>query len=271
LLEPYSPQALLAAFQGVAVTALVLGLIGLIRLENRSSDRSLSLGDRQPWNRLFQVVRETPQVTRFFWYLILMLAAILGQDVLLEPYAAEAFAMPVNATTRITALWGICFLIALGIAGALENRIAKQAMVRIGGWGAIGSFVLIAVSGLFSSLGVFYLGVVLLGIATGIATVSNLSLMLDMTVPGKVGLFIGVWGMANAVSRLFGSVLSGVVRDLINQLARDPVIGYVVVFLLMAGLLLASLALLHSIDVSAFRRQAAEPSLIERAAATNDA
>ena len=271
LLEPYSPQALLAAFQGVAVAALVLGLIGLIRLENRSADRSLSLGDRQPWNRLFQVVRETPQVTRFFWYLILMLAAILGQDVLLEPYAAEAFAMPVNATTRITALWGICFLIALGIAGALENRIAKQAMVRIGGWGAIGSFVLIAVSGLFSSLGVFYLGVVLLGIATGIATVSNLSLMLDMTVPGKVGLFIGVWGMANAVSRLFGSVLSGVVRDLINQLARDPVIGYVVVFLLMAGLLLASLALLHSIDVSAFRRQAAEPSLIERAAATNDA
>ena len=271
MLEPYSPQALVSAFLAVALAALALGLLGLFRLEERSADRRLSLGDRQPWSRLFQVVRENTQVTRFFWYLILMLAAILGQDVLLEPYAAEAFGMPVNATTRITALWGVCFLISLGIAGALENRIAKRTLVKTGGWGAIGAFILIAVSGLLSSLSMFYLGVVLLGIATGVATVSNLSLMLDMTIPGKVGLFIGVWGMANAVARLLGSVLSGVVRDLIDQLARNPVVGYVVVFLLMAGLLLASLALLHSIDVSAFRQQAAGASLVERAAATHDA
>ncbi len=223
-----------------------------------------------PGARLFGVVRENRQVTRFFWYLILMLAAILGQDVLLEPFAAEAFGMPVNVTTRITALWGVCFLVSLLIAGALETRIAKRSMVRLGGWGAILAFILIAASGLMASTSVFYSGVVLLGIATGLATVSNLSLMLDMTIPGKVGLFIGVWGMANAVARLMGSVLSGLVRDAINQVAGSPVTGYVVVFLMLAGLLLASLALLHTIDVNAFRRQAESPSLVERAAAAQE-
>jgi len=167
-------------------------------------------------------------------------------------------------------LWGVCFLVSLLIAGALETRIAKRSMVRLGGWGAILAFILIAASGLMASTSVFYSGVVVLGIATGLATVSNLSLMLDMTIPGKVGLFIGVWGMANAVARLMGSVLSGLVRDAINQFAGSPVTGYVVVFLMLAGLLLASLALLHTIDVNAFRRQAESPSLVERAAAAQE-
>ncbi len=281
LLEPYSPAALESAFRSVALLALVLGLIGLIGLEPRLTSRRDAVGEiaspigpdhaeRQSWRRLFGVVRENRQVTRFFWYLILMLAAILGQDVLLEPFAAEAFGMPVNVTTRITALWGVCFLVSLLIAGALETRIAKRSMVRLGGWGAILAFILIAASGLMASTSVFYSGVVVLGIATGLATVSNLSLMLDMTIPGKVGLFIGVWGMANAVARLMGSVLSGLVRDAINQFAGSPVTGYVVVFLMLAGLLLASLALLHTIDVNAFRRQAESPSLVERAAAAQE-
>jgi len=266
----------------VALLALVLGLIGLLGLEPRVAARRSATAvaegligpehaERQSWRQLFGVVRENPHVTRFFWYLILMLAAILGQDVLLEPFAAEAFGMPVNVTTRITSLWGTCFLVSLLIAGALETRIAKRTMVRVGGWGAIAAFILIAISGVAASTGLFYGGVILLGIATGLATVSNLSLMLDMTIPGKVGLFIGVWGMANAVARLIGSVLSGLVRDAIDRVATSPVTGYVVVFLMLAGLLLASLALLHTIDVSAFRRQVEGPSLIERAAAAQEA
>jgi BCD family chlorophyll transporter-like MFS transporter len=278
LLEPYSPAALAAAFRSVALLALLLGLVGLIRLEPRSvahrrlpaTEQITEDGSRQSWRRLMAVVRENPQVTRFFWYLILMLAAILGQDVLLEPFAAEAFGMPVNVTTRITSLWGVCFLVSLLISGALEARIAKRTMVKIGAWGAVFAFLLIAASGLLANATIFYAGVVLLGIATGLATVSNLSLMLDMTVPGRVGLFIGVWGMANAVARLLGSVLSGLVRDSVDRLASSPVAGYVAVFFLLAGMLLASLALLQSIDVSAFRRQADSPTLVERAAAAQE-
>jgi BCD family chlorophyll transporter-like MFS transporter len=227
--------------------------------------------ESQSWSILLHEITSSSQVKLFFVYLILLLSAILGQDVLLEPYAAEAFDMPVNATTRITALWGICFLVALVVAGWLEKRgIAKRSVAKVGGWGAVIAFILIAVSGVFQISGVFYSGVMLLGLATGLATVSNLSLMLDMTVPGKVGLYIGAWGMANAIARLMGSVFSGLVRDLIDRWAQNPVAGYVAVFLLMAITLIASLMLLQSIDVSVFRKQVVETPIIERAAIANE-
>ena len=69
-----------------------------------------------------------------------------------------------------------------------------------------------AVSGSLGSSAVFYGGVLLLGCGTGLATTANLSLMLDMTT-SRVGLYIGAWGIADALARLLGSVMGGVLRD----------------------------------------------------------
>jgi hypothetical protein len=55
---------------------------------------------------------------------------------------------------------------------------------------------LIALSGVLDTSGVFYSGPVVLGAGSGVATVSNLSLMLDMTIPSSMGLYMGAWGMA---------------------------------------------------------------------------
>jgi BCD family chlorophyll transporter-like MFS transporter len=220
---------------------------------------------------MFTVILENRQATLFFWYLTILLAAILGQDILLEPFGGEAFGMSVQQTTRITSIWGVCVLAALLVAGALEGRVKKRRMAQAGAWGALLGFALIALSGIMVSSGVFYGGVVLLGIGTGLATVSNLSLMLDMTTARNVGLFIGAWGMSNAVSRLVGTVLGGAVRDLVNQVAQNPISGYVVVFIIEAIMLGASLLMLRRIDVAAFQGAAEEPSLVERAAIASEA
>ena len=218
------------------------------------------------------VILENRQATLFFWYLAILLTALLGQDILLEPFGAEAFGLPVNATTRITSIWGVCVLIALVIAGVLERRVNKRSVAAVGGWSAFAGFVLIPASGLITNSSVFYSGIVLLGIGTGLSTVSNLSLMLDMTTAANVGLFIGAWGMANAVSRLAGTVLGGVVRDIVTQVSQNPVLGDVVVFAIEAFMLLVSLYMLRKIDVNAFRRQAQQQtSLVERAALASEA
>ena len=121
----------------------------------------------------------------------------------------------------------------------------------------------------------FYSGVVLLGLATGPATVSNLSLMLDMTVPGKIGLFIGAWGAASAMARLLGSFTTALVRDLARFAPQGAIGGYTAAFLLEAGFLIVSLLILGRIDVAVFKRQASEPesepSFIERAALSGEA
>lgn len=278
LLEDYSPAVLERAFLVVALVAFVLGVLGLIRLEPRTKaripDAKLSEvpSEQQGFSSLLRSIFENRQVTLFFIYLVLLLTAILGQDILLEPYAAEAFGMSVQETTRITAIWGICFLLSLALAGVSEGRVAKHTIAKIGGWGAIAAFLLIAGSALVTSQWVFYLGVVLLGLATGLSTVSNLSLMLDMTIAGKVGMFIGAWGMANALSRLIGNMMSGGVRDIVTQIASNPIAGYTVVFLIEAVMLGISLILLGAIDVNLFRKKAeGETTLIERAAIAHEA
>jgi BCD family chlorophyll transporter-like MFS transporter len=267
LVDPYTPQALINAFWIVGLAALLLGMLGLLRLEERSPLPSAQAQENYTWNTLAHFIFGNHQARLFFIYLTILLAAILGQDILLEPYGAEAFGLSVRDTTRITSLWGGCVLLALAAAGALEGRIRKRTIAMSGGWVALAGFVSITLSGLLHSQAVFYSGVVLLGLGTGLATVSNLSLMLDMTTAGSVGLYIGAWGMANAFSRLIGSVLGGALRDTIARLVENPVTGYLVVFGVEALLLLASLWMLARIDVGAFRRQAGQQmNVLERAA-----
>lgn len=72
----------------------------------------------------------------------------------------------------------------------MERWMTKRRVAQTGAVLAIAGFVLIAASGLLGIQAVFYAGVVLLGLGTGLSTVSNLSLMLDMTTT-QVGLYIG--------------------------------------------------------------------------------
>lgn len=270
LVEPYSPQALIRSFWIVGGIALFLGLLGLINLEKRIFVDQKDAEQRYSWRVLAGSILENKQATFFFIYLIILLIALLGQDILLEPYGGEAFGMPVGDTTRITSIWGAFTLVALLAAGALERRISKRMIASWGGGIALVGFILIAASGLLINIAVFYAGVILLGVGTGLSTVSNLSLMLDMTTTAKVGLFIGAWGMANAASRLIGALLSGVIRDILSSVLDDPVLAYVSVFSLLAVLLLISLIMLRRINVAAFRKQAARVSVAERAAIAGD-
>jgi len=279
MVDPYTPAALVRSFYVVGLAALLSGVIGLLGLEKRVTNAPAVAGSvaditsgGYSWAVLTRFIFENRQAAHFFLYLVLLLAALLGQDILLEPFGGEAFGLTVTQTTRITSIWGTCVLLALLIAGAIESRFSKLTVARMGGWGALAGFALIAISGSLLSKSVFYTGVVFLGVGTGLSTVANLSLMLDMTTAEKVGLFIGAWGMANAVSRLLGSVVGGAVRDQVARLSGVPVIGYVVVFGMMALIMLASLLMLRNVDVLAFRKQADEPvSLVERTAIAGDA
>lgn len=265
MLDPFSRAALESSFALIGAIALALGLLGLFRLEERHSQTQPA--EHQDWREMYRALRDTPQAMLFFRYLVLMLIAILGQDVLLEPYAAQAFQLSVSATTRITSIWGTFFLITLSLGGALENRVSKLTQAKIGGWTGAFSFLLIVLSGSIQSSGLFYLGVVILGLATGLATVSNLSLMLDMTTSERVGMFVGLWGMANAVARLVGNVLAGAVRDAVTGLTGSLLAGYQTVFVIELLLLLASLWLLRAISVSRFQSEASDQfSYTERAA-----
>ncbi|MCG2785860.1 MAG: BCD family MFS transporter [Anaerolineae bacterium] len=265
MIEPYSPQALEQTFLVVALAALSLGILGLIRLESRSAGKQPG-ADTHTLSEMLRIIRKSPQATTFFFYLLLLLAAILGQDILLEPYAAEAFEMTVQETTRITSIWGGSVLLAILAAGALEKRVPRKTVAQAGNLGALAGFLFIIVGGSVASTAIFYSGVILLGIGTGLSTVANLALMFDLTLPGYVGLFIGAWGVSNALSRLVGTLMAGIVRDLATLMTENALLGYMIVFGLEALMLAAAAFMLTRIDTNTFHHQIEIPSVVERAA-----
>jgi len=267
MVDPYTPEALIRAFGYVAAAALALGLIGLFRLEPRSSiSASQAASESYSVKQMTSAITQNPVARIFFVYLFLLLAAILGQDVLLEPFGAEAFGMTVTQTTRITSIWGTFVLIAILVAGLLEGRMAKKAIAQLGNLGALAGFLIIMMSGFSRSASIFYTGVTLLGLGTGLSTVANLSLMFDLTAPGMVGLYIGAWGVSNALSRLVGTLLAGILRDVVNQFTGQALIGYLVVFFVEAFMLVIAAFMLHRIDVRKFQKDVKQPSFIETVA-----
>jgi MFS transporter, BCD family, chlorophyll transporter len=264
--EPYTPEALIEAVNAVGVVALFLGLLGLFRLEPRHEELKAST-ENHTLRAMTSAILGNKQARIFFIYLLLLLAAILGQDVLLEPFGAEAFGLTVQQTTRITSIWGVCVLIAILIAAYLERRnVSRKLVAQLGNIGALLGFIFILGSGLIESVALFYSGVVLLGAGTGLSTVANLALMFDLTVPGQVGLFIGAWGVSNALSRMTGTILGGVVRDIATAITQNAILGYAIVFAIEAAFLIIAIYLLTRINIVEFQRKAQAPSVVERAA-----
>lgn len=267
-LDPYSDEQLLRVFALVGLAALGLAALGLVGLEPRN--RNIQPQTRHSQRAALRAVIDNPQARVFFVYLILLLAAILGQDVLLEPFGAAAFEMSVRETTQLTAIWGGATLAALLLHGLVLSRfVSKKRGAFIGGSIAASGLLLIAVSGIFHTAILFLVGIAVLGFGTGIATSTNLALMLDMTTPEQVGLFIGAWGVADAMARGAGNLLGGVVRDVVEHTVGSASGGYITVFLIEAAMLGAALLLLRRIDVTAFRNE--QPSLTQLVALANDA
>ena len=271
MVPAFDPVILERAFLIVAASALSLGLLGLIKLEPRSSDiSSLPRSETYTIKQMTSAITENPVAKIFFVYLLLLLAAILGQDVLLEPFGAQAFGMTLEQTSRIVSITNTFTLLAFVIAGALDGRVKKKYVAQSGNLGALIGFIIIVISGLSASQPAFYLGITLLGFGTGISTIANLSLMFDLTVPERVGLYIGAWGFSNGLSRLVGLLMAGVVADLATQFTGNPLSGYLVVFGIEALMMFIAALMLYRIDVAAFQKQAHEPAFVDKLALAAD-
>ena len=267
MVPTYDPATLSRAFIIIAASALTLGLFGLIKLEPRFDLSSpAAKSEAYTVREMTSAITANPVAKIFFIYLLLLLAAILSQDVLLEPFGAQAFGMSLEQTSRIVSYSSTFTLLAFIVAALLERSVKKKYLAQSGNLGALFGFAIIVISGLTANLPAFYIGIVLLGFGTGLSTVANLSLMFDLTIPEHVGLYIGAWGFSNGLSRLTGLLMAGVVADLATKLTGNALSGYLVVFSIEALMLLIAAVMLYRIDVNAFQKRAHEPTFTEKIA-----
>ncbi len=252
----------------VVGVALGLGALGLVGLEPRELGARIRAEATPRLTQLWSLIAGDARARRFFLYLFLLLVAILGQDAILEPFGGQVLGMPLAETARLRSVYGVCFLAALAIPTVLERFLSKRRVAQTAAVLGAAAFALLMASSLSASRSVFYSGLVLLGLAIGVSTVTNHSFMLDMTTAVDTGLYIGAWGLSVSMARLFGGVVNGIVRDLVGTATQSAELSFAAVFGLQFLFILGSLIVLAGLPQLALTDTRANEGLVERIAAT---
>jgi BCD family chlorophyll transporter-like MFS transporter len=260
-LKVYDPGRLTAVALGVAVAVFGLAALAAFGQEPRTAAarQATERARRVPFN---QVVREVvlgdPQVRLFFVIVLFTFIGTLAQDVLLEPYGALVLNMDVGQTTRLTAYWGLGVMAAMLVSGTvLVPWLGYRVLLRVG----IGLSMVVftgiiaagATTGVLANPNTFRALIAVMGIGTGLAGAGMLSGIITFTTATRAGLLMGVWGMANLLGKAAGSLIGGVVVDVMRAMSGNIFLAYSTVFALEVVLLGAALLLSFRLDPATSR------------------
>ncbi len=260
--DPAVLQPVLTGFMlRVALVVALLTVVATVGVDapQRPAPRQQGRDDAITLRQAWALITSSRQVLVFFSFLVLFTLGLFLQDPILESYGAEVFGMPIAATASLNAIWGSGTLLGLLAAGLLiVPRLGKLATARLGCQLIAASLVLLLLVGFSALLPLLQLVLLLFGLAAGIGTNSALVLMLDLTLPEAAGTFVGVWGLAQALSRALGKVAGGGLLDLGRALQQGLGIegafpAYALVLAVEVLVAIASLALLGRLNLRQFR------------------
>jgi BCD family chlorophyll transporter-like MFS transporter len=267
--DPAVLQPVLLGFMvKVALVVLVLTVVATVGMEtpiprlpqpaqlSPQQQRQDAFTLRQAWT----LITSSRQVLIFFAFLVLFTLALFLQDPILESYGAQVFGMSIASTATLNAIWGMGTLVGLLTAGVwVVPALGKLATARLGCQLILASLLLLVLVGLCGRVPALQLVMALFGLAAGIATNSALVLMLDLTLPEAAGTFVGVWGLAQALSRAMGKVFGGALLDVGQGLQQAMAWGdsayppFALVLLVECGIAVAALFALSRVNVHQFR------------------
>ena len=243
------------------VPAIVFGLCvastwGIEKKYSRYQSRSMVTDreDQITLGRALKVLTASRQTGIFFSFLIMMTISLFMQEAVMEPYGGEVFNMCVSETTQLNAFWGMGTLVGLSATGFLvAPRIGKRRTTKLGCLMAAGCFILIILSGFTQNPQSLQIALLLFGLAAGITTSGGISLMLDLTAAETAGVFIGAWGLAQAIARAVATFSGGAILDIGRSLFPNLVFAYGLVFALQAIGMIIAVQLLNRVDVQEFQ------------------
>ncbi len=256
-LKVYEPSKLISVTIGAALAALIFALVGALKQEPELESTATEKARSQDFmTTLKEIILPDPQVRLFFLIVMLTFIGTLAQDDFLEPYGALVLNMDVGSTTRLTAYWGIGVLISMLLSGLfLIKLFGYIRLMRAGMVASALVFVGVIVVGLAGNPGAFRVLVLVMGLGTGLAGAGMLSGVISFTTSIRAGLLMGVWGMGNLIGKAIGSLMGGVVIDLMRLAFDNPFLAYAALFAIEVILLLVALYLTTKLDISSSKAQ----------------
>lgn len=267
----YSPEAMQALYNLTPLIVIGCTLIGIWGVEKRMSSEEIAESLQRarlvapPGNPLvvaWQTLNRNAETRSFFLFIFIAIFAIFLQDNILEVFGAEVFGMTVAETTRFQPTWGggvLIGMILMGIASSVWS-ISKRQIVIIGCIGTSLFMVGLATASVFGLREWVLPSLVGMGLFTGIFNVGALSLMMEMTVPGATGLYMGLWGTSQVMAQGTASIGSGALHTaFIGSGLIEPAYAYGAIFGLEAAGLLVAAALVVSVSTVRFRASQMAP------------
>lgn len=194
---------------------------------------------------------------RFFLFLSVATFSAWMQDNVLEPYGAEVFGWNVERTTRLTSYWGTATVVVLVASMIIWRKRRPDEQTSTSRAGLIimaAGMGMLAASAYMGSSFIFLAGLIVFGAGFGLYTFGGLSLMVAMSPDPHSGAYLGLWSVAILVSKGLGTLMGGVIRDLMLALGSMPEAAYGLIFIISAVGLLVAAALVSGLDVTGFVR-----------------
>jgi len=272
LLDPYSPERLLAVTASVATIAMVVTLVALFRLEGHPPRPALAPGEAKPRfvEALAQVWAE-PAARQFTVFVFVSMLAYSAQDLILEPFAGSAFGYTPGESTQLAGVQHGGAFVGMLLAAFAGSSFAGRQLGSLRAWtigGCIASAI--ALSGLVAagfSGGTWPLkaNVFALGVANGAFAIAAIASMMRLASEGRAsreGVRMGLWGAAQAIAFGVGGLAGAAASDVARMLIGSTGAAYATVFALEAVLFLVAAVLASRIGRSGsgeFRIDPAEP------------
>jgi BCD family chlorophyll transporter-like MFS transporter len=271
----YTPEAMQRLYNLTPFIVIGSALLGVLGMEKRLKGEELAasivkanaaLPVGNPVAVAVRTIRENRQARGFFAFVFISILAIFLQDNILEVFGAEVFGMSVQETTRFQPTWGGGVLLGMILMGTFSVLVpvSKRLIAVVGAYGtAVGMFVL-AYAALTGQRELVHPALMGMGLFTGFFNVGALSMMMDMTVEGATGLYMGLWGMAQAFGNGTASFTSGALHTgLIESGLLQPAVAYFGIFafegvaMIIAGAIMLRLSVrrFHDLHSSRLSRQ----------------
>jgi BCD family chlorophyll transporter-like MFS transporter len=284
LLDPYSPERLVAVSAAVSALAMLVTVVAVWGLEGKT-DSTSSISEQasqsppraQPAFRdALKEVWSEPVARHFTQFVFISMLAYSAQDLILEPFAGTVFGFTPGASTKLSGvqhggvLLGMLLVAGAGLLGARAKPGARwKNCGSLRGWtvgGCIGSAMAMAgltLGGLVGAQWPLQINVFLLGAANGAFSIGAIGSMMKLAAQGREsreGVRMGLWGAAQAIAFGIGGLLGTAASDLAHWLIAAPGPAYASVFALEGVMFLVSAAMAWRIGMAAPAQPASQPA-----------
>ena len=258
LLDPYSPERLVAVAAGVSAFAFTLATLAVWGMEGpRAARPEANDAEKPPFRQALREVWAEPEARRFTIFIFVSMLAYSAQDLILEPFAGAVFGRSLGETTRISSLQhaGVLVgMIAIALIGSARGGrwAGTLRFWTIAGCLAAAAMMLaLSVAGQFAAAWPLKTSFFALGVANGGFAAAAIASMMQMVARGheaREGTRMGLWGAAQAVAFGLGGLAGAAAVDVARLLLGDAAEAYSAVFILDAALFIASAMLAARIN-----------------------